>query len=393
MIECSDKSAGGRILTVLFVVLLISWRQLLLFMPESEHDVKVISHNGSSFESSRAVVHMGPQKTASSSIQSFSRQDNGIKLLNLDRYDVRHEAYKLTAFCFLHGLSAEEYNVKECPDNLVRDAKKVASKDMNIFISAEEYSFVDAKGYKELAEFLSDWDKITIMLLYRRFYSWLPSKQFQSNKYKPYVPDGLPHNRWMPTIEEYLDSESDFLLYSYTQQIVERLQPTFDDIIVVDMNDDSKGDIVQSFYCNLPDATNTCNAVQNMDNVQVHPSFGLEYEDIARAARKAVILDFEDKDIPKVSQGMQRYHEDVLHMARGDFKMMCPPPDVLQTIWDISLEAEKTLFPELFESNPEHESEMRADFDIAAGTKLCNVDTDSVLKDEAWKPFFDEFHL
>ncbi len=94
-----------------------------------------------------------------------------------------------------------------------------------------------------------------------------------------------------------------------------------------------------------------------------------------------------DQHMEHVTKAVQDYH--VLNLKSSDFQRTCLPQDALDTLFQMSLKSEKTLYPELFHDNSTAEAELRSDFEIAAKTILCKLNVEKTLADEVWKRFFN----
>lgn len=85
---------------------------------------------------------------------------------------------------------------------------------------------------------------------------------------------------------------------------------------------------------------------------------------------------------------IKKHQEETLGLTKDDFKLKCLPPEILQLLQLLlnkSLEYEKALLPEL------DGSDLRADFEKQAASKLRIVDAEFALEKPGWKDFFNNF--
>ena len=93
------------------------------------------------------------------------------------------------------------------------------------------------------------------------------------------------------------------------------------------------------------------------------------------------------EDFKRKAQDLQRYNKLILNQSSSDFKRICPSTDVLNKLWQFSVSSERRLFPEKT-LNGSFLADMKLDFNKASKTKLCKVDSEATLKEEAWQMFF-----
>ena len=142
--------------------------------------------NDSQMTKTKALVHMGPHKTGSSTNIDNLRKDgyempwvvdkNG-NLCGDHRLDSLHGKYLLFnqanfAKCFVPPSARGRI---PCNPDLLLSGLEIAQRRSNLFVSAEAFANLDSEGLKMLSGYLSHWDEVTIVVFYRRFYDWLSS--------------------------------------------------------------------------------------------------------------------------------------------------------------------------------------------------------------------------
>ena len=181
--------------------------------------------------------------------------------------------------------------------------------------------------------------------------------------------------------------------YSRIDLLVQNLRIYFEEknIVIRNFHEDSKDEkLVEKFFCRaLPDATHTCNAIR------------LEEHKIPRTNIANLDLDYRYLVIGAIQAGLvvlgrlpanpfkatQNHQEITLNLTSSNFRRICPKPDVLDRVWNITVTMERFFYPETV-NDKDHQAELRADFDIASSTSLCKLDVQSTLKEATWQDFF-----
>jgi hypothetical protein len=352
----------------------------------------------------RAVVHMGIHKTGPSTIQSYSvllqhelkldgyenvkdmmqkvKRGDGEKPRETFHWMVENGRF---ASCFTS--ERRTLHLPNCDPQILLNGLQLAERQISLFISFEDLSNINQEGASMLKTYLSKWDEVTIIVYYRRYYSWILSAYHEMNRYK-----AMSSRR---QLLEYVNECSTVMPYIYAIPLIERLKAggLGDKMKIVNFHDRSHGSLEETFYCHvMPYARNACDAIRSGKKVppsNVGPNF--DYDDLALGARKARLIQFNDTNASEtkfVIQAIQNHQEKTLNLTTRDFPRLCPSEDTLNRIWNTSLMAEMSLFPSLFENFTEGESNMRNDFELAASTSLCVVNVNWILQQDTWESFF-----
>ena len=179
--------------------------------------------------------------------------------------------------------------------------------------------------------------------------------------------------------------------YRYTSNLFQRLKDSveFDNIVVMNMHDQSK-DIAEALYCDvMPHAHHTCEAIRtSTESLHVNSKSVLVYRDLAYGAKKKSLVEIETQHrLDAVTDAVQKYQQDTLHLTSMDFKRKCLSPETLEILLEKSLEYERMLFPEVFDS-PLGEADLRSDFERKAAYELCELDVEATLGEAVWQEFF-----
>jgi len=349
---------------------------------------------------STAVIHMGIHKTGSSSIQIFSQknaellmsdgyfmpwkeqkdQKNGFKEhLNGMRLNANHVNF---ATCFA-SLKNEERTIYPCDPDLLLNGLAIAKRNENLLVSAETFWTIKAKGMESLANYLSSWDDVIIIIYYRYFHDWFASKFNQQVKGRTLNDkEKWGAENFAVVMENMANHYQDRFVFDFASEI----RKYFGDVRVMNYHDKFHGGSVESFFCHvLPNATKTCNAylAAKKNTTTINSSVSLYFSELAYAARKAGLVNVSnDSEMKELAQAVEG-HAKSLNTTSNDFKKKCLSSEVLERIWAISLKNEVALFPERNATE-----ELRADFEKAAATVLCTIDAEAILDEQNWKSFF-----
>lgn len=371
-------------------------------------DTKINLNSPVSFRSgnlTRAVVHMGVHKTGTSTIQRYSRLLNNY--LRLDGYENVWDGmqnfnkgydnettrgnfhWMVENAHFAHCFLSKSFQKKiPCDPDALLYGLQMARENRSLFVSLEDFSFINQENTRMLEAYLSNWDEVTIIVYYRRYYSWIVSSFHEMNRYK-----AISSRK---QLLDYIHDCNIVMPEIYTFSLIERLKQggLKKNLKVINFHDRSHGSLEETFYCYaMPYARHACDAIRSgeakLPPQNLGPSF--DYDDLAFGAIKAGLIQFNDTNTSEtkyVIEAIQNHQETTLNLTTHDFPRLCPPKKTLNKIWNASLITEISLFPSLFENYTVGESNLREDFDLAAGTSLCVVDVGLILIQETWKSFF-----
>ena len=387
-----------------------------------------------------AVVHIGPHKTGSTTIQEYSKLLS--EHLLEDGYDMpwSHEFANRTqshgpsnqvniATCFIKNPEHREKKFFPCYTDLLEAGKSIGhSFNHSILLSAETFDNLVEDEVASLYDYLHPtWDNVTIVAVYRRFYDWLSS--FHREVSKNHMTTWLTQDLWFKfqqNSSEHLgrsllddfkdiiplqgevkgDVDKPFSLEEYILYAIPRYKKYFDNVAIINIHDKSV-DSTESFFCDMmPHAPKTCHAFRQKvakdgtTRQENKSSKDIVYKELAYAAHRRGIFHIKAKQHLNVTvTAMQHYQEKVLNLSVEDFPRKCLPQEILVAIWDISEQAEKEFG--LISNNQKPEgngrsgeedpiADMKADFEQKSKSDLCEVDFDEVLRTDTWRVFFEK---
>lgn len=345
----------------------------------------------SNSKQSRAVIHMGPHKTGSTTLQSFTyKYKKNLKedgyYLPFDWIDppIRGVGPNQVRFteCFFKKKKTGRHG---CVPELVLAGIQIGAEGKNMLVSSETMDRLD--DYNLLTAYLKGaFDEVQIVLFYRRYFEWIVSMHNQVNKgalsREVSIVDYVEKNLLEKEILEHDDAVRDI----YT--LVNELRKHFENIDVVNMYNGKDNN--EEFFCDvLPNANRTCTIVKKENkHPRSNPSVNLIYSTLAYKAMKKGMVQIKDmKQMKNISSAIEKHHNG---LTAYDFPLTCPSPDALNRLLNKSLMMEKSLLPEFFES-PQGEQSLRASFEKYSKTKLCALNADEALSDAVWIDFFKGF--
>ena len=363
-------------------------------------------HQTSSKKENIAVIHMGPHKTGTTTVQKYIA--DFLEELEIDGYyettrwvkqiwdGESLERLKLLenqvqfASCFLPP-DCSHRKEHPCEYELLLASSEIGVEGKNLLVSAEDFDCIDDDGLKALAAHLVVYDETIVSLFYRRFFEWLPSKDNQARKKRTYEDIGGQRDLlWASSIVDIVQTayELNEVDSTYIAPVIQRVEQHFDHIEVVNMHDDKDNNEV--FFCQvIPHADHTCTAMREEgESKHANSRVDLIYEDLAYSAMKAGLVEIKNAEsLTYVTDAIKEHQEVTLNLTSKDFEMICLSPEAEKWLLDISLEMEKNLLPEFFESSL-GEERLRAEFEEMDKFDLCAIDADATLSKPVWSLFF-----
>ena len=341
-----------------------------------------------------AIIHIGPHKTGTTSIQWISQTEE----LQMDGYelpylqDEKYYHYSENQWNFANCFLPETHFARmrnPCKPELLNAGKEIAKAGKNLFVSSEDFSFLH--DIKSLSDYLQPWDKVTIVLTYRRYYDTLQSLWSELNKENVFYKFSKPNESKIAMLARCYRNPSK----RDPRLMLAKFKNQFENIKVLNFHDRTK-DLVEALYCDtFPDANITCSTLKDVlpklsrYNVQREMVYG----ELAVGAVEMGLIptNFQThKEMKAVVDCIRDYQEETLGLTKYDFQMVCPPEDMLNGLLDLSLEIENSMIPYFYDTSL-GEAQLRSDFEKQRTTKLCDIDVNSTLAKPEWQDFFQSF--
>lgn len=163
--------------------------------------------------------------------------------------------------------------------------------NLSVVLSSEDIGLMSEDHYEQTLAHLFEGFELTVVVGYRRFYSWAPSVYFQLKKgwtggYSRFD-DDLPAN-----FKQYFAQANHFenLLRLYTDSYVDNWSHIVDrkDIVIYNLHED--GNVLKTFYCNILKAEHACKKAIETLHPNSNVGFSTVFDAIAVAAHQEGIV-------------------------------------------------------------------------------------------------------
>lgn len=356
-----------------------------------------IVHNDTAKKRGTFVLHVGPHKTGTTSIQASLhanpalRDDSYVFIGKYSPYDRAKSRQSRPLIQFRRLFAA--FRVRNSKEffKILRERLKDIPIHNNVICSAEEFSLmlhaVDQDGtpfFTLLKEELKDWN-IHVVVGYRRHFEWIVSlynqkqreKSIKNKRKKVDYGESLVESLvdWYRSSDSFLSQFQNDCLHVYQQ-----MQRHFDNVSILNFH----SDFLTSLYCVvLPNASRACewykNQIESSKLTMEHANPSVPWLGPMSIATKAQW------------RGIHVKKEDIIEFAARTnytFPVQCLEPQEQQNILNKSFDFEKAVVPEFFKS-PMGKAELRKEFEKAVlANKFCSVDSARVFQDERWVHFF-----
>lgn len=394
----------------------------------SEHSQSM--SGGRSMEKPLLLLHIGPPKTATTTIQE------GLAILRpvLQRDGISNgNAGHIASGIKRCGKLAKRNTTSgiECWSKVREDIRDIhlQKNQSHILISSEPLSigrlnFPGLRGqgpvdWMALKDNLGDQVDIVIILGYRRFFEWLPSAFQQIFRWTPAknklnawpgqrrgvrIPEPILPNNWKSLSPR-------TLLYSNVMDLVRSIDGHLP-VVLFNLHDhrfedqsaENKGaSVLSRFICqSLVEAgaemTHSCSESlardRNMTDGEVvlNPEQTLFYDALVVAAwQKGLVRDVKLLR-HNVAKRAEEFQTQVLNETFLDFPVTCPLREEYEAFLNYSLQMEAEILPKFYAS-PDGRAEHEITFwKRVDKKKYCWIDTETLLVEQRWINFFSNLH-
>ena len=372
----------------------------------------------------RAVFHVGPHKTGSTSIQRFlwdyreklMQEDGyiiaaiksgrpGIKnmaslavCLNRDLDEVAREE-KLNGWC-TDAARAESDFVKVLEDLTVHNNKQ--KKDMKHLVASSEELDRHQLDIEWLQRRLEPTFEIRIVVYYRRFYDWLGSY------FNEIAKKMLMQNKTVPPMGDWLEENLSAKAEQHSLRVYQRYADVFgvEAVTVLDFHNVDEEPFEESFACRgLPEAPALCSLARSqrkkVDKESKNERESLDWLQIWGDVMNRTVHHLNMHQRMAIEQkwrGLQRKYSQPTLWRAGDpkpndktpIRRLCPSRQMTKEILAMSREFDDRLAGVLRTSRVKTELSMEEDFWEQYNQTFCTLDTKRIIRHWQRMPWFAE---
>jgi len=365
-----------------------------------------------------AVIHVGPHKTGTTSLQHFLQENHQVIL-----DDGFHQPWTLKppphggagefdiASCFLTGeIKANKAKGHKtlCPGEVgLNILKDLGKQGKNVLMSAELFSLITDMA--SFAEVMEPWD-VKIVYFHRWYHDWLLSNFNQASnarlkhdilaKFDSFMAahgsGKAQYNSLVRNFNKFhgqnftMPDESYRSLYRYKEHF---------DVIALDYEDKSTT-LVEKFFCDgLKGLTSrTCDEyLRQKANTEVYRTNGrkvMSYKNIAYGANMLALTSYRSlSHYEEVVVKIQHHQEKTLGRSPFDFPMSCVDDELLKDLIEVTIDHRRNILPDI-PFTEDAEKQIREEYWTKMKDEKMSCDTDvaAVLALPEWSEFFDNLN-
>ncbi|CAB9526107.1 expressed unknown protein [Seminavis robusta] len=363
------------------------------------------------------VIHIGPSKTGTSTIQRetiamepFLAKDNFVYIGKFADRKFRQPTHAPVLLnhdrCFQEAATAwkqnhtSHFNETPCWKDRVSGIMKYYHKNTSIILSDEGYSyksrFDNRTFYQLLSVAFEDWN-VVVVPAYRRYAEWLLSASKEVNRKGCLGPKApWKHNKGRPCMDLWKMTDRDRKSTEFGASYYKNLDaslPAWREsgfrIALLDFHGEEH--LTCNLFCNLiPNTPNTCKECRKRppNRLNAQSSSFTAYNDILFAAEEQGVLpdSMLQKTRYEATMELTHYHSTILGKGLKDLPLICPKPAHLDQLLNKSLAFEKMVMPTAYYLELQ-EVHRAAFWEIANEKKeFCSVDAKMLLNGKtSWR--------
>ena len=353
-------------------------------------------------------LHVGPQKTASSTLQStLDKLSHLTNELKDDNFYYKHIAPEMGDFDCETDQWGGFHNCR-ASDTLKSLIRKARDEGKNLLLTDENLDENFVKGLRDAIDD-DDWN-VTVIVMYRRIHEWLLSWYNQINKTTNidskgnvlFNDEGIPfrteHKHWPDhggiNIPDFSTWYKEYTRYWKPTELVDMhrslkfyniYNESFKNNVRL-YNMHNEGDLVTDFICNIIGATNACEEYKK--NVEVYKkeeensSVDLDHDIVAVHAYDQGHI---DKTLTRteVAEAVTTYIKE-----SGKIIPRKCDPEVTVQVRNWLVDSEKVMSGDRNWSKIKEDELLQVYESYTNKGRLCDVDKDAILLDQDWLHFF-----
>eukprot|EP00581_Thalassiosira_minuscula_P028793 CAMPEP_0183756010 /NCGR_PEP_ID=MMETSP0739-20130205/4697_1 /TAXON_ID=385413 /ORGANISM="Thalassiosira miniscula, Strain CCMP1093" /LENGTH=464 /DNA_ID=CAMNT_0025993065 /DNA_START=135 /DNA_END=1529 /DNA_ORIENTATION=+ len=357
-----------------------------------------------------AVIHIGPPKTGSSSLQYSLRSVAAITAMNNDEYSMpwqikaandgmHHDSSEyefLSCFLSKKRMAKMERGRANplCPEGELSFVHQLGKEGKNIFLSGEGFSSV-AMDITSLAAYLECYWDTTIVYFHRWFHDLVFShygqyaKGFEKKSFEDFMAARGSGNVYYYSMLKHFERmyKSDFNEGSYAS--IYNYREHFDNVVALDFNDKSSS-LQEKVFCDaMPNAEHTCEYFSDHKQEIQNQAQPLVYNNIAYGANMLALTTYCSRDhFDDVIEKIKDYQEVTLGLTYSDFPIRCVDNATLKRLIDLSIEHRRKILIDKPLTKAAEEN-IRTEYWEKMKKASCEADINAILEKPEWLQFFD----
>jgi len=343
-----------------------------------------------------AVVHVGPHKTGSTTLQQFLVSKKNI--LRTDNYQMfwsgKRKRTSFLAHCFVDKEEPEWYG---CSEEVTRQSPLTREhvlaifravldgaldNGQNIIMSSEEFDRLsfDVAAFRS---YLVPGFRVHIVIYYRRFYDFIISFYNQMLSHRNIHGDRfqtISFEEWVVNSDnDVIEQVSQMHTYGVYKRFAE--YEDFNISILNLHNSSNDQSTLENFFCNHVDnAVNTCEHAKSIGNtMNENGSTDLFFK---------IFFDSIPDHLPVKPRELIPHWEAIKSKFEGmeEHPLLCPSDETKQRLLELSIQFEKKMTPESWYNSDDGIKTLVEDFENKMNTtKFCVADTKKILETNEWQ--------
>jgi len=333
-----------------------------------------------------AIIHVGPRKTGSSSIQRAIKEkySEDLRIENYVSIVSNHHAF---THCLARNEIRDDWLSKcekfsEVLDGFKATIGDARAKNANILISNESFDQTGFINVTQIQELFSGFD-VHVIVTYRRFFEWMVSKFGQMYRHSP------DWRQW-----DALGDKTNNIVSSSSRKDIKKLYSAHYSLEVYRMYADAgfqthmlnfhaNSNVVKSFFC--LDVLNTptiCKKeTESETTTRANEKETIAFDEIVVAAQESGILDGTKLTRVEAREAVQAYFEQTLGQTEADLPKVCIQQRELNLLERVSVMSESLAVPNFYSRVGQQELLTR--FESYKTEGFCSVDTAIVLNEHS----------
>lgn len=345
--------------------------------------------------SPKVILHIGPHKTGTSSLQQFLKIPSVREVLSTDNVsmptlqDLPGGNKKMPVFNFA-GCMAGFTGAKVCRQKTLpafaRYTNRTFHQGKDILIVAEDMDRIGDLKLDLLRRVVLPYTDIQIVVTYRRLPDWFRSwyNEISSLYQNVYI-----SKKRFPSFDGYLHRKSEKIFLRHTMGLEETYRNKDFPVTVLHYHRPNE-DILENLFCTVLKLPNTCGALTSgqIQRPQRARSYHPHAFEICRWVWSRLNFQFKKRRERQCGLVSEYYLAKLksMNISIFDFPLIWMSPAIIDLTWNRTVQAETRYFAQLTSNNEQERSvpttqfwsELRAEFDKAIHEKWFTIDLDEL---------------